>query len=551
MNYYIFLFLFFVSFVAFPQRKCAFHHEDNHEFEEYLQQHILQKRNSRTNEEEKIYTIPVVVHVIHNNESGIIGGTGNNNISEEQIFSQIQALNEDFRRLNADTSQTPEQFKEFAVDTKIEFCLANRTPDGQATTGITRTYSNKLPFDPYSNKDNNTLKSLIYWNSAEYLNIWVTELSDNILGYAQFPSNSKLLGLANNEGGAETDGVVINHTSFGKRIGTASKGNYSYGRTATHEIGHWLGLLHIWGNTESCSSSDYCNDTPEQGKSTSGCPEELPYTCNNYNMISNFMDYTNDVCMNIFTKNQKERMRAVLEISPRRQSLSTSLGCCGVKNMMNFPFVETFENNLEDWNIENGWTQKNGSLISSTTTTNIAYTPYLNGKNIKNPILQLNMKGNTTTNKIVILYQVICNPIWDTLVVIENQDFSEATNLFLSVPELSNQEAIVLQIHTSGTNEIALNDIQLYQKSDNLDFIIYPNPLKDNKLTIKTLLTGIHTIRVEIFDAVGNKIYLDENQEVLGNIFHLENLALVSGIYFIRLSDEINTFVKQFSVTRD
>ena len=164
IQYFIFTFLLIITFSSFSQRKCAFQHTHQESFEEKIQRHIEQKRNSRTQDEE-IYSIPVVVHVIHNNSSGKIGGTGNNNISEQQIISQIEVLNKDFRRLNSDTNKTPEQFKSVAVDTKIEFCLANRTPEGGQTNGITRTYSTELPFDPYSNKDNQTLKSLAYWNS--------------------------------------------------------------------------------------------------------------------------------------------------------------------------------------------------------------------------------------------------------------------------------------------------------------------------------------------------------------------------------------------------
>lgn len=551
-HYFIFIFLFFTTFYSFSQRKCAFQHTHEEEFEEKIQRHIQQKRNSRIEADEEIYSIPVVVHIIHNNANGTIGGTGNSNISDQQIFSQIEVLNEDFRRLNADTNKTPDQFKSVAVDTKIEFCLANRSPEGEQTSGITRTYSTDLPFNPYSNKDNQTLKSLAYWNSEEYLNIWVTKLSENVLGYAQFPSNTSLLGLAANEGSAITDGVVITHTSFGNRTGTASSGVYSYGRTVTHEIGHWLGLIHIWGNTESCTSSDYCNDTPEQSNSTSNCPNELPFTCDNYNMISNYMDYTNDVCMNLFTKDQKDRMRSVLEIAPRRKTLFTSLGCCGSKKSVDFPFVENFENNLDDngWTIGNGWKQEGNILVSSETAYNSITSPYLNGNNVSNPEFQLGIKG-TINGKLVILYEVICNPIWDTLLIIDKNNFTDWRNLFFEIPKLANKDAIRLQIHSFGGNKISLNNIQLYQKSDNLDFIVYPNPLSQEQLTVKTLLAGEHLIKVEVYDYFGRKVYENDKQTVLGDIFHIDNLDLVSGSYIIRLSNDTDTFIKQFVVNRE
>ncbi len=549
MKKLVFIFFLLSFFSILAQRNCAFKHNHNNHFEEAIHQCILKHKNQRIANEETII-IPVVVHIIHNNKNGIIGGINNNNISERQIFSQIEVLNRDFSRTNLDTTNTPSEFKSIASSTDIEFCLASRAPDGSPTNGITRTYSNNLPFDPFVASDDRILKSLVYWNSEEYLNIWVTELSNDILGYAQFPSESNLLGLNINEGGAQSDGVVISHRSFGNRIGTASIGPYSYGRTTTHEVGHWLGLIHIWGDQESCFSSDYCNDTPNQKKPTSGCPNEAE-SCNRKNMYSNYMDYTNDVCMNLFTQDQRNRMHAVLSVSPRRNALKKSLGCCGVKNSITLPSFESFDNqNLEaqSWTIQN-WQEGTDYLNAQENVTNILVSPHLNGKNVSNPVIQFDIKGDLNSSPLIILYETNCNDSWDTLLVLNQNNYSDFTTLLFELDQLANQSAIRIQFITEGN--ISIDNLQLYQKSDDLNFVVYPNPLNRNNLTIKTDLTGIHSINIEIFNTVGKQFLKLENREILGSFYHLNNLILPEGTYIIRLTSGEDTKVQQFIVQQE
>jgi Pregnancy-associated plasma protein-A/Secretion system C-terminal sorting domain len=290
-------------------------------FEKNINQEIL--RNTAST----IFKIPVVVHIIH---SEINGAIQNANIPDQQVFDQIDVLNEDFRRTNADASNTPVIYNGIASDTEIEFCLADRAPDGSASTGINRIYTNKNPL--IYPTDDSFLKGLSYWPSDQYLNIWVCRISDNsltskILGYAQFPSNSSLSGLNSNEGPATTDGVVVHYTVFGRNVSTDP--NYNLGRTATHEVGHWLGLLHTWGDGD-CSVDDQCNDTPNCDdqffSSTPTC--SAPVQCGNRRMIENYMDYSDDACMNLFTTDQKTRMQSALTVSPRRIALENSIGCC-------------------------------------------------------------------------------------------------------------------------------------------------------------------------------------------------------------------------------
>ncbi|MGL4632415.1 MAG: M43 family zinc metalloprotease [Leadbetterella sp.] len=266
--------------------------------------------------DESILKIPIVVHIIHSSRNGV--GTGNN-ISENQIRSQIDVLNEDYRRKEGSLGFNTNPR---GVDMKIEFNLANVDPKGNPTNGIVRVYNEKSEFDVL--EDQYQLSDLSYWDSSKYLNIWVTSLADNYLGYAEFPSG-ELNGLETNEIDARIDGVIMDHTAFGKKTGTANRTNglYIYGRSLTHEIGHWLGLIHIWGD-EDCGD-DYVGDTPTCEGSNIGRRCEPRFSnckgTRTQNMIENYMDYTPDSCMNVFTIDQSIRVRKALELSSRRKAL--------------------------------------------------------------------------------------------------------------------------------------------------------------------------------------------------------------------------------------
>lgn len=295
--------------------------ETDEQFEAWMQTRKT-KYSARENGAER-YRIPVVVHVIHRDEAV---GTGTN-ISDAQIVSQIGVLNQDFTRANADAANTPAEFQSVAGGMNIEFVLARQTPDGQPTTGIVRARGSKTS---WSINDDAALKATSYWPAEDYLNIWVTNLSSTLLGYAQFPVSSGLSGLQDAEDNRLTDGVVIDYTVFGSIDDGAFSldAQFEKGRTATHEIGHYLGLRHIWGDDGGAcgGSGDYVADTPDQGNSTSGCPSNPQTTCSVHKMFQNYMDYTNDACMNLFTQQQVARMVAVMDNSPRRVTLPASKG---------------------------------------------------------------------------------------------------------------------------------------------------------------------------------------------------------------------------------
>lgn len=264
-----------------------------------------------------VVSIPIIVHVVHNGEPV---GTGTN-LSQAQVQAQIEVLNEDFRR----KAGTP-GFNNSPVgaDVEIEFCLSPVDENGGIMTepGIDRVNGNKVdwPRDQIENQ----LKPSTIWNPNLFYNIWTVKfnVSDaNLLGYAQFPDQTGLQGIPANSP-ASTDGVVIRYQSFG----SVDKGNfpvmeapYNKGRTLSHETGHWFGLRHIWG--DGVCADDFVGDTPTQRTSSTGCPNAT--SCNDVTpaMVQNYMDYSNDACMNIFTLGQKDRMLAALEISPRRKSL--------------------------------------------------------------------------------------------------------------------------------------------------------------------------------------------------------------------------------------
>lgn len=256
----------------------------------------------------EVIIIPVVVHVLYN--------TTDQNISDEQVLSQITSLNNDYRRRNADTTKTPQAFRSVAADTRIQFCLAKIDPQGKYTTGIIRKYTKTQQFladdaMKFSSKGGDDS-----WDATKYLNIWVCNLFGRTLGYGVLPG-----------GPLDRDGVVIKYNTFGT-IGRLTV-PYNKGRTATHEIGHWLGLKHLWGD-KTCGD-DGIADTPPQQTSNSSCPgfPHLSSCSSNSNgdMFMNFMDFTDDACMNMFTQGQKSAMRSLFALGGPRNSLLNSNVC--------------------------------------------------------------------------------------------------------------------------------------------------------------------------------------------------------------------------------
>ena len=254
-------------------------------------------------------TIPVVVHVLYS--------TTSENISDAQIASQIAVLNEDYHKLNPDYTNTPSAFAGLVADVGIQFVLAKRTPAGVATNGIERKSSTTTSWGTADNIKSTSTGGLNAWDASQYLNLWVGTIGGGILGYAQFPG-----------GASATDGVVISPVYFG-RTGTVTS-PYNLGRTASHEVGHWLNLNHIWGDDSgACTGTDNVSDTPNQGAEHYGKPTFPQVSCSNGpngDMFMNYMDYVDDNAMFMFSTGQSQRMNALFAGGGARVGLLTSQG---------------------------------------------------------------------------------------------------------------------------------------------------------------------------------------------------------------------------------
>lgn len=253
--------------------------------------------------------IPVVVHVLYRLEE--------NNVSYEQIASQIEVLNRDFNWRQTDKDLIPEVWRDLGTSAKFTFKLADRDPDGNFTNGITRTQTDveNIGTEEWYHLPN--YGGVAPWTLPFYMNIWVCELKGNSLGFAILPG-AKM---------SNRDGIVISPRAFGT-MGTA-KSPYNLGRTMVHEVGHYFGLRHVWGDdNEKCGATDYMDDTPKQKAENFGCKTYPSISCNNGphgDMYVNFMDYSNDVCALLFTKRQVEFMQLVMKTNRRAMFYSNGV----------------------------------------------------------------------------------------------------------------------------------------------------------------------------------------------------------------------------------
>lgn len=326
------------SIIAFaqtpPQRNCGtlLHHEylkqtrpnyenDLNQYNQMIDQYIIDKAaGANVSKTNAIVTIPVVVHVVYN--------TAAENITDAQAASQVQVLNDDFAKLNADAIKvTQPGFAAKAAGAQIRFCLAQRDPNGNATTGVVHKSTTVTSFGT-----NDAVKSAASggdnpWDVTKYVNIWVCDLSGSLLGYGEFPTGSI----------SQTWGLVIDYAYTGS--GGSATAPFNLGRTGTHEFGHCFNLYHIWGDDgNACSGSDQCSDTPNQASEhygafpqgsiqTDACSPSSPGT-----MWMNYMDYSDDGSMYMFTAQQVARMEAVVNTAPWN-ILGSSLGCTPISGL--------------------------------------------------------------------------------------------------------------------------------------------------------------------------------------------------------------------------
>jgi hypothetical protein len=460
-------------------------------------------------------TIPVVVHIVYKNTS--------ENISNTQIQSQLDVLSQDFTRTNFDAFNTPSAFLPVVADMQISFCLAQQDPNGNPTDGIIRKQTTNSFFPLYGDEIFfDSLGGSNAWDTESYLNIWVCMVEPGILGWAQLPAG----------GSIETDGVVIDYEHFGTN-GTAIS-PYNLGRTATHEVGHWFNLFHIWG--DNLCGDDLVNDTPTQEEGNFGCKIHPHLSCNNTgDMFMNFMDYTNDNCMNSFTEGQKTRVWS--SIMNFRSGLILSNGC----------LPATIPNS--DAGISN-------ILVPNNTDTNCT-----------NPIIPkviLTNYGNTTLNSINIKYSINSGTMhlysWngslnsnesDTLILPSmtssgashflsvstylpnnstdiNPSNDEYTKIFSSIDGSS----ITFTIHTDNyANETSWKLI-----NENNDLIFSEDNLSNNTLYLHDACLGYGCYKFIINDSYGDGFCCDFGNGYL-QISSLENNNIIASLSQFQFTD--------------
>jgi hypothetical protein len=292
-----------------------------------------------------VLTIPVVVHVLHTGQSLGVGA----NLSEDRIISQIEVMNQDYRRINDDVNQTPDEYLSIAADTEIQFCLAKIGPEGKGTNGITRhVYTNINDIDDIENM----IKPETIWDPTRYLNIWTIDMpSNSVLGYSYLPTTTMV--------GSDRDGVVIDHPRFG------FQSSNDRGRTCVHEVGHYMGLQHPWGTNDSngdpvgCDSDDGVEDTPASEAPYYACPSFGISSCGTVDMVMNYMEYVNDDCMNLFTQGQKNVMQGNLA-GIRSDLVNNGLTACEEVEFGCISLTQTdFNMGFETTDSQNGWVVEN------------------------------------------------------------------------------------------------------------------------------------------------------------------------------------------------
>ena len=607
----IFLLAYFILFVSigYSQGRCGYVSYMNHLYSknpELKKQHdalnaiiklrIEARKNLKVSQTsvvvEQVYEIPVVVHVIHNNPSGAIGGT---NILDAQVHTEMSVINLDYRRLNADTANTIAIYKGVAADIKVQFCLASLDPNGNPTNGIDRVYTSQSSF---SDSDDDKIKGLSHWPSDQYLNIYVCNLTGGILGYAHFPNGSTLTGLNSLMGTDLTDGIVINYRSFG------TVGNvipfYSLGRTTTHEIGHWLGLIHIWG--DAYCGDDYVADTPPQKTSTSDTICNTSDTSNclgptTINMNQNYMDYSVDVCMNLFTQGQKDRMRTVMQVSPDRLALFNSPGCCTPGFKVTLPYKVDFEDQsfvTDNWQILNfdaassysqKWTDvspgaygqsnnafkiKNDSVYTAVHTTywDVLESPYIDLSPAAMPTLDFDLAyaygtNSYNTDSLVIYYELGCKGDWKVLKTIFGSDLvstqrsadnfvpgiDEWKKVTVDISALRGKKYVKFRIadYSKGINILYIDNIDFNKGSNIMELRVYPVPTNDI-VNIELIYDGYRDVKIEAFTTLGKKLF--ERDKINTNSF-VEPISMVSfatGVYIFRITSGSTKIIRRIEV---
>lgn len=511
MKLKLYLLTYLLCFIAGvqAQRKCS-----THEHHEKMMQEDEAYRNARLlieqfnhssrnfkndNATTQTITIPVVVHVLYNKFE--------DSLTDEQIFSQIDVLNRDFQLLNDEVNSIPDEFAKVASRTSFQFALAKRKPDGSATKGIVRKFTSKISFS-----DNNDMKFSERggdnaWDASQYLNIWVCRLNNNLLGYAQLPG-----------GAAANDGVVINPMAFGT-MGTA-KYPYNKGRTATHEIGHWLNLTHIWGDKTNCQGDDFVDDTPPQNGPTYGFPKTQPASCGFNTMYMNFMDYTDDAAMAMFTAGQAERMHKLFEEGGFRHSILSSKGlqapdgqaapeepaaitACQVGNHQLRSNAKTVRNGTVTFGQINSKGKNDWYLLSNNKVQNNIYITLTNlivdldiALYDENGLLLARSRRSGTKPEAIKWNNATVGKYY---VRVYGYKGATSNNCYALQTQISKTEFKTDDTDSDDTETLKPEDLQ------NLESKLYPNPAS-SAVNFEVILDDTQEMNISLFDLQGNKV---------------------------------------------
>lgn len=547
---------------------------------------LIQKRG--TKKKKAVIVIPVVVHVVYNN--------GPENVSEARIRSQIDVLNEDFRMMNADTGDTRSVFKSLMGDAQIEFCLATRDPNGCYTNGITRTYTTTGSFDPNLNfVKSNATGGEDPWPSDEYLNMWICDLISPIGGQGEFPWIGTPL----------TDGIQLDYFYFGT-IGGTDPSN-TLGRTATHEVGHWLGLYHnfqdgcVGVSAATCATmGDRVCDTPPQSVPLYNCPVS-PNTCaevptDNPDMYENFMDYTDDDCKSLFTQGQVNRMQAVIDTY--RTSLTTSIGCNYAAP--GYPVNEGFQGatfvpgcwKLDNVNGDATWSQNGiGAFGNSSASAKMDfYNVSISGRHdyLIMRMLDFSALMPPISLTFAISYARYDNSRYDSLKVEVSTDggdiwqieWSKAGSSLATAPNTTvpylpvsvqwRQETINLDAYSGATgmlirfhgisgrgNNLYLDDINITGNWTNIaqvesaeeEIIVYPVPTT-GLLIIEGIPVYAKGTAIKLYNTLGTLVYIKELNEITLEEVELDLSSLSNGVYLVVMGGESHSFSKRIIISR-
>ncbi len=511
----------FFSLPGNAQQRCAttIQQWENLKKQPWYQQQYAEAHRLRTNnnilsfcDSDSIFTIPVAVHIVYSFIDSVA-----QNLGEEQIQSQIDAMNEDYSATNATMANIPSVWTGLVKDSKIRFALAKRDPSGAVSNGITRNLTLQSSFDPSNQNvkhfDSSGFGGADAWPASSYLNIWVCNL-DVYLGYATFPG-----------GTPSEDGLVINYKAFG-RTGDLLK-KYNLGRTGTHEAGHWLRMLHIWGDDgglcefdtipPDLGNPDHIYDTPDQTDATYGNPSFPKYDrctpSGNGIMFMNYMDYSDDKAMIFFTSEQVDTMVSVLH-SFWRDSICASLGAIP-------PIQLNADLEVED-------------ILSPVIQT---------AERCFHPVVRIKNNGTTTVTTFHLVYNMVNgNPRsydWNGSLL------SHAT-IDLTLPVISGVEGInILEARITDSDDHPVNNyhsrsIKIAKENtkgcENGDPVAYPNPVVGNSFCVKSNFLESGKITIRVINILGQKIY--EEKEVdsnPGDVFPVYLGKQSRGIYIVQL----------------